>query len=64
AVTTLTLGLPKAGLVAGDGASYAGEVVVADIGIPAAAYTTVGIPLSSQFDTAEFVALDGTPRRF
>ncbi len=61
---TLTLGLPKRGLFSGSGATHAGEVVVADIGIPTAAYDAVGIPPTAQFDTAEFVTLDGTPRRF
>jgi hydroxyethylthiazole kinase-like uncharacterized protein yjeF len=40
---TVTLGLPKAGLLAGDGPSRAGEVWVADIGIPFEAYALVGV---------------------
>jgi hypothetical protein len=36
-------------------------VIVADIGIPAAAYAAVGIPLTSTFDSAELVTLDGRP---
>ena len=58
---TLTLGLPKQGLLIGDGPAHAGTVVVADIGIPAAAYASVGIPLTSDFRSAELVTLDGRP---
>ena len=58
---TLTLGLPKLGLLAGDGPAHAGFVIVADLGIPAAAYAAAGIPLTSIFHSAEFVTLDGRP---
>jgi NAD(P)H-hydrate epimerase len=43
AALTVTLGLPKPGLLAGDGPALAGEVWVADIGIPAEAYAAIGI---------------------
>jgi hydroxyethylthiazole kinase-like uncharacterized protein yjeF len=43
ATTTVTLGLPKPGLLNGDGPSSAGEVWVADIGVPFEAYAAVGI---------------------
>ncbi len=39
---TVTLGLPKAGLLAGDGPALAGEVWLVDIGIPRQAYEMVG----------------------
>ena len=39
---TITLGLPKAGLLAGDGPALAGEVWLVDIGIPPEAYAMVG----------------------
>ncbi|MDQ6918144.1 MAG: NAD(P)H-hydrate epimerase [Candidatus Dormibacteraeota bacterium] len=39
---TVTLGLPKAGLLTGDGPALAGQVWLADIGIPAQAYEMVG----------------------
>lgn len=58
---TLTLGLPKVGLLVENGPIHAGSVVVADIGIPAAAYAAAGIPVTSIFDAAEFVMLDGQP---
>ncbi len=40
---TVTLGLPKPGLLGGRGAEVAGEVWVVDIGIPREAYAAVGI---------------------
>ena len=40
--TTVTLGLPKPGLLAGDGPQLSGEVWVADIGVPFQAYAMVG----------------------
>ncbi|HVD00733.1 MAG TPA: NAD(P)H-hydrate epimerase [Candidatus Dormibacteraeota bacterium] len=39
---TVTLGLPKAGLLSNQGARLAGEVWVVDIGIPPEAYAMVG----------------------
>jgi NAD(P)H-hydrate epimerase len=43
AALTVTLGLPKAGLVSGEGPARAGEVWVADIGVPFEAYAELGI---------------------
>jgi NAD(P)H-hydrate epimerase len=43
AALTVTLGLPKAGLLTGDGPARAGEVWVADIGVPFEAYAELGI---------------------
>jgi NAD(P)H-hydrate epimerase len=43
AALTVTLGLPKPGLLTGAGPAHAGEVWVADIGIPTEAYATIGI---------------------
>jgi NAD(P)H-hydrate epimerase len=43
AAQTVTLGLPKAGLLVCDGPSHAGDVWVADIGIPLEAYAELGI---------------------
>ena len=43
AQSTVTLGLPKQGLLAGDGPSLAGEVWVADIGMPFEAYAAIGL---------------------
>ena len=41
--TTVTLGLPKPGLLTADGPSLAGEVWVADIGMPFEVYAAMGI---------------------
>jgi NAD(P)H-hydrate epimerase len=43
AVATITLGLPKPGLLNGDGPRVCGEVLVADIGVPLEAYAAFGI---------------------
>jgi NAD(P)H-hydrate epimerase len=43
AKSTVTLGLPKPGLLAGDGPRLAGEVWVADIGVPFEAYAAIGL---------------------
>jgi hydroxyethylthiazole kinase-like uncharacterized protein yjeF len=40
---TVTLGLPKAGLLTADGPAHAGDVWVADIGVPLEAYAELGI---------------------
>lgn len=40
---TVTLGLPKPGLLMADGPALAGEVWVADIGVPFEAYAAVGV---------------------
>ena len=41
--TTVTLGLAKPGLLEGDGPRVAGEIWVADIGVPFEAYAAIGI---------------------
>ena len=43
ASTTITLGLPKPGLLKGDGPRVAGAVLVADIGTPLEVYAALGI---------------------
>jgi len=43
AQTTITLGLPKPGLVRGDGPRVSGDVWVADIGVPFEAYAAIGV---------------------
>ncbi len=40
---TITLGLPKVGMLTGDGPRLCGEIWVADIGIPMAAYEALGL---------------------
>lgn len=43
ASVTVTLGLPKPGLLAGDGPAFSGELWMADIGVPFEAYEAVGV---------------------
>ena len=58
---TLTLGLPKAGLLRGDGPAHAGEVWIADIGTPQGVYRKLGIEvpahLFSMHDRVQLAAL-------
>jgi hydroxyethylthiazole kinase-like uncharacterized protein yjeF len=57
--TTVTLGLPKAGLLENDGPRLAGEVWVADIGVPFEAYAMVGAQVPPKlFSSADRVRLD------
>lgn len=46
---TLTLGLPKTGLLTPAAADIVGDLFVADIGVPAAAYAAVGIHVGPIF---------------
>jgi hydroxyethylthiazole kinase-like uncharacterized protein yjeF len=56
--TTITLGLPKPGLLAGDGPRLAGEVWVADIGVPFEAYAAIGVTMPPDlFAKGELVRL-------
>jgi NAD(P)H-hydrate epimerase len=45
AAVTVTLGLPKQGLLSAEGPAYAGDVWVVDIGVPFEAYAAIGIEL-------------------
>ena len=45
ASATITLGLPKPGLLKGDGPRLAGTVLIADIGVPFEAYAALGIDI-------------------
>lgn len=45
---TVTLGLPKAGLLEADGLARAGEIWVADIGVPAEAYAAIGLDVPAR----------------
>ncbi len=59
ATTTVTLGLPKPGLIAGDGPRLAGDVWVADIGVPFEAYAQLGVQVPTNlFATEDRVRLD------
>ena len=52
---TLTLGLPKTGLLIDKARSTIGELWIADIGIPLAAYSAAGIPVGPVFSRDEFI---------
>lgn len=57
---TVTLGLPKPGLLTGDGPGLAGEVWVADIGMPFEVYAAMGLHVPSDlFSAHDRVQLDG-----
>ena len=49
---TVTLGLPKPGLLNVDGPSRAGDIWVADIGVPLEAYAALGIEVSPDLFSA------------
>jgi NAD(P)H-hydrate epimerase len=56
--TTIALGLPKPGLLTGDGPRLAGEVWVADIGVPFEAYAAIGVTVPPDlFAKGELVRL-------
>lgn len=58
AVATLTLGLPKTGLLAPTARRFAGNVVVADIGIPKEAYARAGIEIAPWFALEERISME------
>jgi NAD(P)H-hydrate epimerase len=53
--TTLTLALPKTGLLSPEASRVCGDVVVADIGVPRRAYEAAGLSPPDLFSTREFV---------
>ena len=55
ATSTLTLGLPKTGLLADAARPVVGDLWVADIGIPLAAYQAAGITVGPLFAREEFL---------
>jgi len=60
ASVTVTLGLPKPGLLTGEGPTRAGEVWLADIGIPLEAYATLGVQVPPDlFSVHDRVQLSG-----
>jgi NAD(P)H-hydrate epimerase len=62
ASSTITLGLPKAGLLTGDGPRLSGAVLVADIGVPFEAYAALGVIVPPDlFAKEELIRLGTTP---
>jgi NAD(P)H-hydrate epimerase len=57
AAATLTLGLPKAGLGVSGAAAHVGELYLADIGIPPAAYEALGVDVGPVFEHEDLVHL-------
>jgi len=52
---TLTLALPKVGLLRDDARAFVGELYVADIGVPASVYRTMKLEIPEIFSEAEIV---------
>jgi NAD(P)H-hydrate epimerase len=63
AVATLTLALPKTGLLVPAAREVVGELAVADIGVPPAAYGRIGIDVDVLFATADVVDYSWTQTR-
>jgi hypothetical protein len=58
----VTFSLPKAGLLIGDGPRLAGEVWVADIGVPMEAMEAIGVAMPrGLFSARDLFRLDGAP---
>ena len=57
AAATLTLALPKTGLLAPTARAVTGEVAVADIGIPAPVYARVGLDIGPMFSRESIVTV-------
>ena len=57
AALTVTLGLPKAGLLAPHARRYVGDLVLADIGIPPKAYQSLGIDARSAFAAGDLLRI-------
>lgn len=55
ATATLTLALPKTGLLTASARAVVGELVIADIGVPAAAYQRLGTKVDAVFATSDFI---------
>ncbi len=57
AVATLTLALPKTGLIIEQAKDYTGDVYVADIGVPPVLYTHIGLSVVDPFLTGSIIKL-------
>jgi len=58
AAATLTLALPKTGLLSEAAGPYVGELAVADIGVPAAAYARLGLAVDPLFGRRSIVRVE------
>lgn len=59
ATATLTLALPKTGLLTPAARPFTGELAVADIGVPPAAYARLGVEVGLLFGEASIVVVEG-----
>lgn len=57
ATATLSLGLPKRGLLETSAMSYVGDLYVGDVGIPKAAYKKIGISVPNIFSDSSIVKM-------
>jgi len=57
AAVTVTLALPKRGLVSPDARNLVGELLLADIGIPSAAFARVGIDTRRVFESGDLLRI-------
>ncbi len=62
AAATVTLGLPKAGLVGPGARPFVGDLLLADIAVPAYAYDRFGIDARRCFVAGDLVRVAGAPR--
>jgi len=58
AATTMTIALPKRGLLTASGRERAGDLYLADIGLPAALYARAGLHFTDPFVDGPLVRLD------
>lgn len=55
AAATVTLALPKPGLLVAEGPAYVGDLYLADIGVPVEVYRRVGVDIGAIFANADVV---------
>jgi NAD(P)H-hydrate epimerase len=58
ATATLTIALPKLGLLTASGRTHAGALYVVDIGLPRSLYMRLGIEFEDPFASGPVVRLD------
>jgi NAD(P)H-hydrate epimerase len=58
AAATLTLALPKTGLLSEEAKSYAGKLFLGDIGVPPALYRRIGVSVHSLFTADAIIPLN------
>ncbi len=59
AEATLTIALPKSGLLRPAAGAHVGRLYLADIGVPAEAYSRLGIEVPQIFDGRAFLRITG-----